>query len=214
MPFFAIDIGGRLNVAWLDIAHPGWQGPLAFGANHFVPGAAVEVFRQSETVVTALVIDQHGTLNVAWLDTRQPGWQGPLPIGTANLLPGAPITAFRQSATVIAALTVDRGGSLNVAWLDLADPLNRGWQGPVAFGFRPLPAWRIGDGFSPEARRYGPPWQSTWKGNFVLPGLMLQPPVGRGRWHFPLAGWCRAAEWRSSNKVPSNAVRRKAAFFN
>ncbi|CAD6879907.1 hypothetical protein [Methylomonas albis] len=127
----AVDAGGTLNLAWLDLGNDGgWQGPLRIGGARLAPGGNVTLFEQGDTVRTALSIGADGTLNVAWLELGG-SWQGPIAVGGATLMAGAPVTVFQQAQTEFAALTVDRGGSMNVAWLDTT---RSGWQGPLAFG--------------------------------------------------------------------------------
>jgi hypothetical protein len=123
-----------MNVVWLDLSNnKGWQGPVAFGAAVFPPGAPVAMFRQSGRVLAALAVDRNGAMNVVWLDlSNNKGWQGPVAFGAAIFPPGAPVAMFRQASRVLAALAVDRNGAMNVVWLDLHD--NLGWRGPAAFG--------------------------------------------------------------------------------
>jgi len=144
----AVDEGGRLNVAWLDLSNTkGWQGPVAFGNAVFPPGAPVAMARQSDTVLAALAVDEGGRLNVVWLDQTPGDHPGIEEYVTAKFVPPTIANQRVFLATffntvcvygrhrpplVLAALAVDRDGAMNVVWLDLSN--DKGWQGPVAFG--------------------------------------------------------------------------------
>jgi hypothetical protein len=131
-----VDKNGVMNVTWLDLNDgQGWHPPIAFGGNHLVPGAYITpVFKQSDTVYTALTIDKNGVMNVTWLDLNDgQGWHPPVAFGGNHLVPGAHVTpVFNQASTVFTALTADKNGVMNVAWLDLND--GQGWHPPAAFG--------------------------------------------------------------------------------
>jgi hypothetical protein len=131
----AVDAGGALNVAWLDLSgEDGWQGPQPLAGAGLQPGGRVTAFEQGPGVFAALSVDARGSLNVAWLQVGVPGWNGPVAVGAPLLVPGAPVAVLRQGEAVHAALSVGAGGRMHVAWLDLADPARRGWQGPQTFG--------------------------------------------------------------------------------
>jgi hypothetical protein len=86
--------------------------------------------KQSDTILTALVVDDAGALDVAWLNVAAgTGWAGPQPISSANIAPpGAPIGIVNQTSTITSALVADNNGALDVFWLDTSS--GTGWAGP------------------------------------------------------------------------------------
>jgi hypothetical protein len=88
-----VDVNGVLNAVSLDVASgKGWEGPDTIGAANLIPGSPVSIFRQSSSVVTALMVDVNGVLNAVSLDVASgKGWEGPETIGTASLVPGSSV---------------------------------------------------------------------------------------------------------------------------
>jgi outer membrane protein assembly factor BamB len=125
-----IDNRSSLDVAWLDLGEGvGWHPPQPISDPVAPPGASVAMAKQTDTVLTALLVDRSGRLNVAWLDLAdRQGWHKPQPISDVVAPPGASVVMAKQTDTVLTALFVGNDGRLNVAWLDLAD--HQGWHKP------------------------------------------------------------------------------------
>jgi hypothetical protein len=95
--FFDRDL--RLNVAWLDLTdHQGWHKPQAISGPVAPAGTALVMAKQSDTVLTALLLDRDLRLNVAWLDPADhQGWHTPQPISDPIAPAGGHVAMERQA---------------------------------------------------------------------------------------------------------------------
>jgi hypothetical protein len=89
----------KLNVAWLDLTDgQGWHKPVPISDPVAPPGGHVAMAKQTDMVLTALLVGNDQKLNVAWLDlTDGQGWHPPRPFSGLVAPAGAHVTMERQS---------------------------------------------------------------------------------------------------------------------
>lgn len=135
----AVDIYGRLNLAWVG-PDKVWHGPVPASGGLFPPGASVAMdYQASMDQLNILAIDKAGAVNVMWTHLLE-HWQGPAPIAVTPpgfAPPGGHVaTEHRDSFNRLDAFVVDSSGAVNLIWTHGLDP----WQGPerkTAPGFAP-----------------------------------------------------------------------------
>jgi len=118
-----VDKDQRLAVAWLnpDDNDGHWHLPQAISGAVAPPGSAVALAKQTDSVLTAMLVGHDRKLQVAWLDLAAGSWHVPQPIAGVLAPPGAAVALGKQSDEVFAALVVGDDRRLQVASLDLSE---------------------------------------------------------------------------------------------
>jgi hypothetical protein len=89
-------------------------------------GAPVAMYKQTDDVLTALVVENEGALTVSLVEGTG-NWQGPSLISMPNMFPKETHVAMcKQTDNVLTALAVSNEGALNVSFVEGTGL----WQGP------------------------------------------------------------------------------------
>lgn len=99
-------------------------------------GTPVAMSKQTDEVLTALVVENEGALTVSRVKGTQ-NWQGPSQISMSKVFPREThIAMCKQTDNVLTALAVNNEGAMNVSWVEGTTS----WQGPskisAAYTFR------------------------------------------------------------------------------
>ena len=98
------------------------------GPQSFLPGAPIALCKQTEEILTALVIGQN-RMHVTWVEGNGT-WQEPIAFSPLDFPNPSGVALCKQTDNVLTALAVTTGGQFSVAWVEGTDP----WHAPEAFG--------------------------------------------------------------------------------
>lgn len=113
-----------------------WQAPEAISVPDTAPaGALVAAIDQTDSLISAFVVDRNGTLLRYWRAQDATGWSGPLALTPPDFAPaGAAVTAAKQNDNVTVVVVVANDGRAYICWA-----IGTGnWQGPARISWTRL----------------------------------------------------------------------------
>jgi hypothetical protein len=144
---------GVLRAAQVD-GTTGWQAPQSLSVAGFAPpNAGVAALRQTQTMVSAFVVDKTGAVQRFWRHEDDRAWSGPRSVtGPGAARPGASLVAAKQSDDESVLVFVAADGRPSVCWT-FGDG---SWQGPAL-----ISRYRVDEPFVPAPPISGSP-SAVW----------------------------------------------------